>query len=391
VTWPEQGDGHRSGHSSRRVRSGPGPWSRASSRLRSHFVGADGARLHVLVGGDPMGTVVCLVHGNLSSARFFEPLAAHLPPTWRLVAPDLRGFGRSDPAPVDATRGMSDFADDLARVLADGELVPPVRRQSARPVHLLGWSMGGGVVMRYAMDHPDRVASVTLVAPLSPFGFGGTKDVEGTLCYEDGAGAGAGTVAPDLVQRLTWADRTAASNLSARSLLRSLYVRPPRRLPSALEDLFVDEILRTALGEDNYPGDRRASNQWPGVAPGVRGVVNAMSPLYCNLSGFAGVVAVRPTLWVRGADDKIVSDHSMLDLGQLGRLGLVPDWPGDRVFPPQPMVAQTRSVLRHGGEKGGTVVESVFTRCAHAPHLEQPERFQELFTSFVATAEASAR
>ena len=36
-----------------------------------------------------------------------------------------------------------------------------------------GWSMGGGVVMQYALDHP--ALSLTLQAPVSPYGFGGTR------------------------------------------------------------------------------------------------------------------------------------------------------------------------------------------------------------------------
>lgn len=362
-----------------------------NSVLRSHFVGDDGRRVHALAGGGTDGPgadgpVVCLVHGNLSSARFFEPLVSALPPKWRVVAPDLRGFGRSDPVAVDARRGVRDFAEDVAVVLKSSELVPADRR-----VHLLGWSMGGGAVMQYAMDHPHTVASVTLVAPLPPYGFGGTKGTAGTLCYEDGAGTGAGTVSAELVRRLGDGDRSGDSQFSPRALLRNLYVRPPFRLPRPVEDLFVEEILTTALGRESYPGDQRPSPNWPGTAPGESGVVNAMSPLYCDLSGFSEVVASTPTLWARGSDDQIVSDRSMLDLGYLGQLGLVPGWPGPSEFPPQPMVSQTRAVLERGARAGGTLVESVFRGCGHAPLLEQPERFLRLFTSFVASAEEAAR
>jgi pimeloyl-ACP methyl ester carboxylesterase len=355
------------------------------SGLRGHVLGPSGSRLSVLVGGPPEGTPVCLVHGNLSSARFFEPLTATLPAAWRVVAPDLRGFGHSDPAPVDARRGMGDFADDLERVLEDPRSVKPGRR-----VHLLGWSMGGGVVMHYATLHPERVASVCLVAPLPPYGFGGTKDAQGTLCHPDGAGSGAGLVAPELVRRLSAGDKDDGSPSSARSLLRYAYVHPPFRLPRAVEDLFVDEILLTALGEANYPGDTRPSEHWPGVAPGVSGVANAMSPLYCDLSGFAEVAASVPVLWVRGDEDKVVSDRSNIDAAVLGRAGVLPGWPGEEVFPPQPMVSQTREMLRRAERMGGKVVEALFSGCGHSPPLEQPERFCRLFVSFVTTVAEQA-
>ena len=54
------------------------------------------------------------------------------------------------------------------------------------------------------------LATLTLLAPMSPFGFGGTRDAEGTPCYADFAGSGGGTAAPDFVKRVA-----ARSSLSA--------------------------------------------------------------------------------------------------------------------------------------------------------------------------------
>jgi pimeloyl-ACP methyl ester carboxylesterase len=354
--------------------------------VRSRFLGEGAGRLHVLAGGGGPGggpgPPICLVHGNLSTARFFAATAQALPPSWPVAVPDLRGFGLSGPASVDATRGVRDYADDLDRVLSSG-LLPD------RPVHLAGWSLGGGAVMQYAIDHPGRVASVTLIAPVSPYGYSGTKGTDGTLCYEDGAGTGAGAVNPELVSRIRDKDRGEDSPVSPRSLIRTLYVRPPLRFPADVEDLFVDEILATAVGEGNYPGDWRPSAHWPGSAPGTRGVANCLSPRYCDLSGFAQAAAHRPVLWVRGDSDQIVSDTSPLDVGYLGSIGAIPGWPGEPEYPPQPMVAQTRAVLQRAVTMGGTLAEEVFAGCGHSPHLEQPGRFRELFTGFVASAEAA--
>jgi pimeloyl-ACP methyl ester carboxylesterase len=80
-----------------------------------------------------------------------------------------------------------------------------------------------------------------------------------------------------------------------------------------------------------YPGGFVPSKNWPGTASSEDGIANAMSPKYVNLAGMAEVHKLFPILWVRGNGDQIVSDLSMFDLGTLGKLGLVPGWPGDDV------------------------------------------------------------
>ena len=82
-----------------------------------------------------------------------------------------------------------------------------------------------------------------------------------------------------------------------------------------------------------------------------------------------------PILWVRGADDVIVSDTSLYDLAYLGSLGAIPGWPGEQTWPPQPMVAQTRSVLLGYAASGGHFREVVIDDAGHGPHLDQPEKF----------------
>ena len=344
--------------------------------VRASEVRTPRLRHHVLFGGDGDGPVVVFVHGNLSTARFFEQDLAALPDGYRGIAADLRGFGHSEAAPVDAVRGVRDFADDLAELLTSPEA------GGAGRVHLVGWSLGGGVAMQYAIDHPASVASVTLLASMSPAGFGGTRDAAGTLCHEDGAGSGGGAVAPGLIEALTAGDSGAENSFAPRPTLRSLYLKPPFRLPPDREDLLVAEILLTALGNDNYPGDSRPSPHWPGVAPGTHGVNNSISPLYCDLSEFAEVATRIPVLWVHGDSDAIVSDQSMVDFGHLGEIGAVPGWPGDE-YPPQPMVTQLRAMLTRAVAGGGNVTEEVFTDCGHSPHLEQPEKFRELLVRFV--------
>ena len=67
-----------------------------------------------------------------------------LPDTYRPFAIDMRGFGDTEPKAVDATRGLRDYADDLAATMAALGL---------EAAHLVGWSMGGGVVMQLLRDN----------------------------------------------------------------------------------------------------------------------------------------------------------------------------------------------------------------------------------------------
>jgi pimeloyl-ACP methyl ester carboxylesterase len=91
-------------------------------------------------------------------------------------------------------------------------------------------------------------------------------------------------------------------------------------------------------------------------------------------------------LWVRGADDQIVSDTSLFDMGTLGALGAVPGWPGADAYPSQPMVSQTRAVLDAYQAHGGRYSELVFAECGHTPYIEKPDDFNRAFHAHLAGA-----
>jgi pimeloyl-ACP methyl ester carboxylesterase len=88
-------------------------------------------------------------------------------------------------------------------------------------------------------------------------------------------------------------------------------------------------------------------------------------------------------LWIRGADDVIVSDTSLFDLGYLGQLGAVPGWPGAELYPPQPMLAQTRAMLERYAARGGNYREHVLADTGHSPHVERPAEFQQRVFAFL--------
>ncbi|KQV77653.1 alpha/beta hydrolase [Nocardioides sp. Root122] len=130
-----------------------------SKRYRTTDVPVSGGTLRVGVWEadvpDPAtAPTVVLVHGITASHRSWQVLAGLLPGV-RLVAPDLRGRGRSHPETVPGSpTGMSAHADDLAAVLdhldVDRTLV-------------VGHSMGAFVAVVLADRHPERVSRLLLV------------------------------------------------------------------------------------------------------------------------------------------------------------------------------------------------------------------------------------
>src|SRR5712691_1992920 len=319
------------------------------SGIKQHTVKTDRLIVAYLRAGSGSEPLV-LLHGNCSSSLFFQDFMLDLAATGRytIYAPDMRGYGDTEVAPVDATRGVRDFSDDLAAF---------ARALDLFAFHGLGWSLGGNVVMQYAIGYPGALRSLTLLAPGSPFGFGGTGDAQGNAIWPDFAGSGGGTANPDFVQRLGQQDR-GSEQTSPRTVINAFYFKPPFRAAADREEIYVSSMLSTKTAPGNYPGDFVASANWPNVAPGTQGPNNALSPQYLNQGNFATIDVKPPVLWIHGLDDQIVSDTSFFDFGFLGQLGAVPGWPGAEIYPPQPMKAQVRTVLENYRANGGHYQEA---------------------------------
>lgn len=343
--------------------------------ITSQMVKTERLNVHVLTSGPEDGIPVVFLHGNFSAAFFWVDTMLALPDGYRAIAPDMRAYGWTEAKPIDATRGYRDWSDDLEALF---------QAMGLQKAHLIGWSLGGGVIYRFLVDHPERVLSAGFVDPVSPYGFGGTKDVNGTPCHADFAGSGGGTVNPEFIRRVQIKDRSTDDPNSPLNVMRAFYYVPPF-IPAREQD-FLTAALQEVVGDDYYPGDFVPSANWPNVAPGKGGVINAGAPKYVSDDVpqlLASAVKV-PVFWVRGDKDMIVGDASMFDLGTLGQMGFVPGWPGADVYPPQPMVAQTRAVLQQYTQSGGTLFEEhVITDAGHGPHIEKPETFNPLYHSFL--------
>lgn len=127
---------------------------RRTSGLRSRNITVDGLDWHYLSGG--RGPVLLAIHGFGGDADHFLGIAPYLRRHFRILAPDLIGFGASDPGdglPFDIDAQV----DRLARLLT---------RLDVRPCVIAGSSMGGWIAARYAQRYPEQLQALWLLAPL---------------------------------------------------------------------------------------------------------------------------------------------------------------------------------------------------------------------------------
>ena len=109
----------------------------------------DGLSLYHEIHGS--GDPVLLVHGFPLSGKLWEPITPALCQDFRVIVPDLRGFGQSE---ASSSTSMDRFVDDLVALLDElGE---------SRPVTLVGMSMGGYIAFEFCRRRPDRLRALVL-------------------------------------------------------------------------------------------------------------------------------------------------------------------------------------------------------------------------------------
>jgi pimeloyl-ACP methyl ester carboxylesterase len=137
---------------------GPALLSQPGGAARAEPPGADvlavkGVRIRCFVQGS--GSPVLLIHGWHSSAQlnWIAPgTMAALARTHRVIALDLPGYGGSDKPDMADAYGEQ-WVEDVVQVL---------EHVGAAKAHVVGYSLGGLIALKFIVDHPDRVLSGTL-------------------------------------------------------------------------------------------------------------------------------------------------------------------------------------------------------------------------------------
>jgi pimeloyl-ACP methyl ester carboxylesterase len=261
------------------------------------------------------GPTVLLIHGMAGSSRAWKAVMPRLAERYDVIAPDLPGHGDSAPPTGDYSLG------NLAATLRDLLGVLDVARAT-----IVGQSLGGGVAMQLAYQHPEVAARLVLVCS-------GGLGREVTWMIRALALPGADYVAPvvfpgfvrDLGERVAGA----ATRIG---------VRAPRlaEMWGAYATLTSAEhraaFLRTVHAVIDAGGQS----------------VSATDRLY--------LAAVMPTLIVWGEDDRIIP--------------------------------VAHAYAAHDAMPGSRL--EVFEGVGHFPHAEEPERFTRVLLDFLATTEPIA-
>lgn len=255
---------------------------------------------------------VLLIHGLAGSSRTWHEVIPGLAESFTVLAPDLLGHGESAKPMGDYSLGA--FASGLRDLLAVLDL---------GPVTVVGQSLGGGIAMQLAYQHPELVDRLVLVAS---GGLG--REVSWLLRMLTLPGA-------EVVMPLLFPGFASAGGNALGSMLHDRGLHHPR----------IAEMWRSyasLAGAENRRAFIRTLRSV--IEPGGQ-AVNAMDRLY--------LAAAMPTLIVWGDDDRIIPvehAHAAHDVIEGSRL-------------------------------------EIFKSVGHFPHSEEPDRFIDVLTDFVLTTD----
>ena len=121
--------------------------------MNEKFINIDENKIRYLESGNSDNTLV-LIHGLGASANRWEYVIPHFEKNYRVIVPDLIGFGYSDKPLVDYTTDF--FSEFLKKFLEKLDIKNPV---------LIGSSLGGQIIAEYTLNNNDTVKKLVLISP----------------------------------------------------------------------------------------------------------------------------------------------------------------------------------------------------------------------------------
>jgi 2-succinyl-6-hydroxy-2,4-cyclohexadiene-1-carboxylate synthase len=242
---------------------------------------------------DGSGPRVVLVHGFTQTLASWEPLAARLRPRWRVVRVDLPGHGgsgavRADLPQTAALLGRAAGLKSEATTQAAGGHMEPSGNPPVNEVRAayVGYSLGGRVCLRLALDRPDLVGALVLVG-----------------------------ASPGIADAGERAERRAADEALAGELERDGV--------AAFLDRWLAGPLFATLPAERAGRAERLGNSAAGLAAALRLLgVGAQEPLWARLPELAA-----PVLLVAGERDgkfAALAGRMAAAIGPRARVALVP-------------------------------------------------------------------
>ncbi len=102
---------------------------------------------------------ILMLHGNTESAVAWYGWVPHLARRFRVVRPDMRGFGASTPMPRDYPWTLDGLIDDYVALM---------KALGITRVHLIGAKLGGTIARCFAVRYPELVRTLTVVGTPPP-------------------------------------------------------------------------------------------------------------------------------------------------------------------------------------------------------------------------------
>lgn len=230
---------------------------------------SNGETLYYLDKGNHSNILV-LVHGNMSSSIHFSPIIDDLLQDYRVIIPDLRGFG--DSSYNINIKNLGNFGDDIFLLL---------KTLNIKEFNLLGWSTGGAIALKMAAKKPKAVKKLILLESASYRGYPiFKKDKNGTPLVGEFY-RNKKKLSQDPVQVLPIVNALKNNDKSLMTFVWDQFIYTVNKPSKDQTDLFISETMkqRNLIDVDWALTTFNMSDSSNGVSTGDRSIKNVTCPV----------------------------------------------------------------------------------------------------------------